>query len=61
MHVKMMGVPFDTWSWETTIRNIHEMWETQFLMLALTWLASSAHRQVKLRLSQGKVTVDPAI
>ncbi len=60
MHVKMMGVPFDERSWEKIILSIHEMWETQFLMLALTWLASSVHRRVKLTLNQGRVTAEPA-
>ena len=51
MHVKMMGEAFDQLNPEKIIPSVHEMWETQFLMLALTWLASSVHRRVKSKLA----------
>jgi hypothetical protein len=58
MHVTMMGIPFDERSWEKTILHIHKMWETQFFMLALTWLAFSVHRHVRGALSRGLVAAD---
>src|ERR1700687_2253944 len=58
MHLTMMGVPFDEWSREKTILLIHKMWETQFLMLALTWLAFSVHRRVQEALNRGLVAAE---
>jgi hypothetical protein len=53
MHIKMLGVPFDERNWERTVLSVHEMWETQFLMLAFTWLAFSVHRRIKSMLMRG--------
>ena len=52
MHLALEGQPFE-YGAEKVVIQVHKMWETQFLMLSLTWLIASVHRSLngKLRRS----------
>lgn len=57
MHLANEGRPFESMTPDRVVNRIHQMWEAEFLLLAMTWGICSARRRLKERVRQLKVPV----
>ena len=57
MHLANEGRPFESMTPDRVVNRIHQMWQAEFLLLAMTWGICSARRRLKERIAQLKAAI----